>query len=346
MCAVARNSSLLHEYVIEKMLTPSFLGLGGVDISKVDGGNYAGLEVTDYSAGLLSGFDTLFIDYDENMGASSIYSEVIDNAKEIGLEIIISRKYRNVFGQEPITWPSNAPLVESSDEHRLYEIPIPIITILTQGARTDQFATELALRKHFIEEGYNVSQIGSYEASQFFGFHELPNFLYEQRDAYEKTLRFNRYVAGLVSREKPHVIIIGVPTGIMKYNNKLLEGLGFLPYIVCNAVRADILTLCMYHLDYEKIFYDETSQYGNYHFGTPIDFYCVANTSFVPEFTGSLRASKKNYVDIDSDYVLATINKNIVSGDFHLFNALDNGSIKSACITIQENLLNNVSSVR
>jgi len=139
---------------------------------------------------------------------------------------------------------------------------------------------------------------------------------------------------------------MGVPSGVMKYNNKRLEGLGFLPNIVCTAVRSDILTLCMYYAKHNMAFFDDMSRYGMYHLGAPIDFFNIANTSLIPDTTGADGATNINYIDIDSKFVLANIGKDIELGEYHLTNALDSDSIKYACVNIQEALANNVGYIK
>ena len=343
-CAVARNSSLLQGHVLSHIFAPRFTELCGTDISHIDGGSYANVSLSDYCCDTLKKIDVLFVDYDENLKTLSLYNDIIDEAIMFDKKVICSRKLVQQLRKEPIPRPYDVSHTEKSpDMNRLYEIPIPVITVLTQGERADQFAVELALRKYFIDEGYTVSQLGSYEASQFFGFNNLPNFLFEPHEAYEKALLFNHYVRGLVEKEESHLLILGVPGGIMKYNDQLLNGLGLLPVTVCGAVRGDLSILCMYHAQYNELFFDEMSRYGLYRYGTPINFFNVANTHFTPKLDNSYM---KMFVDLKSDYVLRSIRQDIKHGEHNLCNVLDSDSAKNTCRAVHEALLNNVRYVK
>jgi len=347
MCAIARYSNMLQNYSLYGLYSPSFSGLNGEDINTIDGGILSNYQLSDYSTDANIMNDTILLDYDENMKDVSIYSDALCAAKNQYRDVIISRKLDNILHLGTHSTATNIAFSEKPEIDRLYDFSIPVITILSQGARTDQFATELALRTHFIKEGYRVSQVSSFDGSTFLGFPSLPSFLFEPRDAYEKTLKFNHYIASLIDIEKPDVLILGVPNGVMKFNNKLLEGLGFLPYIVCSAVRSDVLVLCTYHVDYTKEFYDEMSRYGMYHFGTPINYFNVANACFIPGSTGEYGTeTKKKYIDLNSEFVLSKINNGISYGEHTLFNALDENSVKRACLAIHEELLSNVGYMR
>lgn len=343
MCAVARYSSLLQGYTLTYLFAPGFMGLGGSDINVIDGGTPTGMLLTDYSYNMLAMCHTLFVDYDENIKNLSVYSEVIESAIALGVTVIRSRKLALVLEKMPIARPGGEPLRESPETDCLYEIRVPIITVLSHGVRSDQFAIELALRKHFVDQGYTVSQIGSFEASKLFGFPGMPDFLFEPFDMYEKVIKFNRYAKDLTENENTDLLIIGVPGGIMKYNNRYLNGLGLLPFTVCNAVVSDLVILSVYHKMYNKIFFDELMKYGQYHLGTAMQFFNISNTGFIP--AGDNEMFKTKYINLTSDFTLGSM-QDIQSEDFHLFNVLDSASANRACTAVLDALADNIGYVK
>ena len=343
MCAVARHPSMLQGYSLSYLFVPGFMHLNNMDISSIDGGNTSSATLSDYNQKALADCHTLFVDYDENIKELSLYSEVIQKAKELGIEVICSHKLENKLREEVATWPSEPPLMEEPAFDRLYEINVPVVTVLSHGDRADQFATELTLRKYFIEAGYKVSQVGSHESSKLFGFSPIPSFMREPRDAYEKTLRFNSYVKELVDSEKPDLLILGVPDGVMKYNNKLLKGLGFLPYIVCSAVKSDLIVLSIYHGSYDEDFFENLSQYGLYHLGTPVNLFNIANSGIEPEFIGE--SARMKFIDLNSGFILKDI-EGVETSEYSLFNILDAESAQKACTAVIEALSDNVSYVK
>ena len=344
MCAMARYSSLLHDYELTQLLVPGFVKFAGKDISRIDGGSVANIMLAEYNRDALADCGTLFVDYDENMQAMPVYDDVIQEAKQMGKEVILSRNLEKRLQKENFEY-LNSGFVADDQRDYLNEIRVPVITVLTQGVRTDQFAVELALRKYYIEEGYKVAQIGSFDASRFFGFTALPNFMHEPRDAYEKTLKLNRFVRDITVKEQPDLLILGIPGATMKYNNRLLNGMGFLPFIACSALRSDLLILSMYYADYKKSYFDEMHNHGIYRLDAPIRFFNLSNTRFDPD-ASSPDEIKCRYVDLTSDFVLSNIHKQKNVDDYHIFNVLDNNSARSACIATQELLVENVQGVR
>lgn len=343
-CAIARYPSLLQKYVLSHFFVPKFKHhLNGMDVSKLDGGEDIGAAVTICNLESLADADVLFVDYDERIENKNIYQRVISDATEKGVEVVLSNLMEQILSNEPKIWSTEPPMT-TTNEDSLYDIQVPIITVLSQGIRTDQFAVELALRKYFTEIGYNVSQIGSINASQFFGFDGVPDFLLEPRDAYDKILRFNHYVNDIVNKDQSDLIIIGVPGAIMKYNNKILQDLGILPFVISNAVECDTSILCMYNAKYNKQYFDEMVKYSQYRLDTPVRFFCISNTGASPDVRTD--GSKLSYYDLDSDFVLNGIKNEIEPGNYYIFNALNNSSIKVACMAVQEDLTGNVSSIR
>ena len=337
-CAIVRYPELLKGYTLAHLLVPDFFCLDGANISQIDGGDTANLTITNYTEAILADCDVFFVDYDENMVELSLYKEVISTAQSLGKEVILSRKLCMSLGISKTT--ENELITNTYMPYQLYEISVPVITVLTQGARTDQFATELALRKHFLDQGYKVSQIGSGEAGLFLGFAGVPNFMHEQYSVYDKTIMFNHYVKKLIDAEQPDLLILGVPDAIMKYNDKLLNGLGFMPFTICSAVKADVSVLCMYYGEYYKLYFDEMEQHGLYRLDTPIEFFCLSNSVYTPEFGSGVVEIK--FIDLDSQYVLDAMQNKIDAGKHHLFNALDNNSVKDACVAIEKSLVGNV----
>ena len=339
MCAVARNQSILRGYSLTQLLVPGFTMLAGEDISRIDGGSFANVRLAKYGADALVDCDVLFVDYDENMQVISMYNDVIQTAKEMGKDVVFSRKLRSQLREKNISQSNNVPLLSNSDFDYLYEINVPVITVLSQGPRTDQFALELALRNHFSNEGYKVAQVGSYEASSFFGFSDLPDFLHEPFDAYEKILKFNHYVKELIDNEKPDLLILGISGAIMKYNDRLLNGLGVLPFIACSAVRSDLQILSMYRDNYKNVYFDEMFNYGAYRLSAPIRFFNISNTCLVPEMSSDI--PKRKYIDLTSNFVLENIHCDVQDGEYHIFNVLNHDSANGAFIAAQELLTGN-----
>jgi len=346
LCAVARYSSTMCDYEVTCLFTISAMGLPGADISTIDGGALAGAYLVEYSKSALTSAacNVIFLDYDEKLQESLLYSQILQDAADLNIEVIISRKLLSHLQKKLTEWPNDSPHTEYPEFDRMYEIRVPVVTVLSQGNRTDQFALELALRQYFISKGYNVSQIGSHEASELFGFSRLPDFMYEPRDAYDKTIKFNHYAYDLIDKEQPHLLILGVPGATMKYNNRLLCGLGYLPQIVCNAVKSDVSILSLYHVICNEKFLKEIEQHGHYHLNSPIQLFNIANVSFVPDLVSEF--PKIKYLDLNSRFVLDSINSKMETGIYDVYNVLDTESAVSLCSAVESILSGNVHYVK
>jgi len=347
MCAVARYADMLEGYELTHLFVPKYLRMGEDDVSCLDGGTYVGLSLTDYSKEKLMECDVLYMDYDENMASVDLYKKILAHASEVGVEVILSRMLMQMLDSELINpYPDyGASFAASSGTDFLYEISIPVVMVLSHGVYTDQLAVELALRQHFAKAGFNVGQIGSHDACKLFGFTGMPDFMVMPADAYDKTVRFNRYVADMVKNEKYEIMIIGAPGSIMKYSDSLLQGLGVLPSIVCNAVRSDVSIACTYYGKYKKLYFDEMCKYGKYRMDSPIHFFSVSNTAAGSDLS-SQDATRLNYTSLKSSFVLSTIKNIEVDDDYYLLNALDKDSITDACIAVHNTLSGNASFMR
>jgi len=316
--------------------------LQGADISILDGGCFANVAISDFNEAGVAECDTLFIDYSDNIQELGVYVEAMKTAESMGKKVIISRALADKL-QLVMKYSEELRQPRYSGSDKLYEINVPIVMVFSQGEYTDQFATELALGKHFKDEGYSVGQIGSRECSSFFGFPCAPDFLFESQDVYNNILRFNYYVKDLTDTIQPDLLIIGAPNSMMKHNNYILQGLGLVPYVISNAVSSDISIACLHYGAFSNSFYEEVSRHGHYHLGNPIGFFGLANTS---ASTKSAEDVELEYTNLDSAFVLKGISKNPVSDEFHLFNTLDKESVKNACIAVQEVLTGNVRYMR
>lgn len=339
LCAIARYAHLLNGYEINALLVPPHTGYEGKDINIIDGGDETNLQLSLYDDRKLHDCDVLLMDYNPNLKSKEMYNHAIKYATDIGKEVICSQKLINHLEGKIIQIPTHQPIALNFESDRLYGVNIPVITVLTQGAETDQFVIELALRNHFINNGYKVSQIGSFEGSQFFGFASLPNFLYEARDAYEKTLMFNDHVAKMVTQENPNILIMGVPDSIMKYNNQILNGMGYIPSIINNAVNSDIAMLSMYCGNYKLRYFEEMEKYGKYCYNTPIEYFNISNALYTPEMIDEYPNIK--YVEVNTPYALDAIKK-VNASNYNLFNALNKESMDLTCKNINDALADNI----
>ena len=307
------------------------------DISCIDKAMEFGVKMLSYTKECLMTCDVVYIDYDSRLQDIAIYKQVMSDILDMNKEVILSHDLRIKLEIGPVPVSDTASYWDS-----LINIPVPVIMVYTQGEHTDQLACELGIRKCFSEAGYKLSQVGSTNAGQFFGFHPVPDLLYTQLEPSEKILSLNYYINNLVSTEKPELLIMGVPNAIMKYDNRILQGMGVLPFIISSAVLGDISVLSINYSDNTKKNYDEINALFKYRFGSPVNFFCMSNVHTSPDDRSGRR--RLAYLDIDIDAVTKKINEQVEFDDYHLFNALTEESMMEACRAIQIALVDNVRS--
>ncbi len=78
-------------------------------------------------------------------------------------------------------------MVNTIPQGKLYRNPKPVIGVFGTGSRQGKFSVQLIIRKHLIELGYHVGQIGSEPTSELFGMDTTFHF------GYNSNIEINRY---------------------------------------------------------------------------------------------------------------------------------------------------------
>ncbi|MDE7433353.1 MAG: TIGR04066 family peptide maturation system protein [Lachnospiraceae bacterium] len=158
------------------------------------------------------------------------------------------------------------------------KIQTPIIAVAGIGSSSQKFDIQLYLRKYLLQMGYKVSQIGTKPYCEMLGFHSLPDWMFDNTYTdVEKIYAFNNYVKALELNEKPEVIILGIPEGIMPFNEKHSQGYGIKAFEIFSAVHPDYLLVSLYNGKYNQDFFDEIRNLARYRFHAEIDKFYVSN---------------------------------------------------------------------
>ena len=79
--------------------------------------------------------------------------------------------------------------------------------------------------------------IGSKNFSKIFDCYQFPTFMFRNISEREKILAFQGYIRNIEKDEEPDIIIIGVPGGMMPFNEKFPGNFGITLYEVMLAVQ-------------------------------------------------------------------------------------------------------------
>lgn len=346
---IGRYAHLLEGYELAAVVSPPGYGYEGKDISFVDDGEHVGLKITsDYESNLKQVDSVLF---GENIYQSDLnfYIEKINKALELGKDVIITKEIEKKFSDSLLEVPKQISVignnltetVDFSDNRRyLKEISVPVILMFSIGAYCDGFALELRLMEKFKRDGYKISGISSKGYGALFGIHSVPDYMYQEKISEEdKIVNFNWYVENIIKNESPDLVIIDVQEAIMPYTDRLLNQFGIIPYMISNAMKADIGILNLYYGTPEPDYFNMVRELGKYKFDIEIEYFNVSNTKMVVDEFNAL--NPLSYVFVDKDTVMKSVADFNQQLQTHIFHVNDNAGTEEAYQKIQDELSEN-----
>lgn len=334
---LVRYSDKLYNKVIP-LLSPALKTLANKDISMLDGGAEAGVELSISYEKDISECESVFFCNSNSVEKNEIYFRLIEYAESLNKEIMISRYLAKRLGLE--MQPDNTEIECQYFTEELIDIEVPIISIFTSGQNCNQLDVELSLRNYFIDHSYNVIQVGTDVASELFGFLKIPEFLYDDNlSIVDRIIKFNRYIYNLSKKNQVDVIILGVPESIMKYNNQILNGLGIIPFIIQSAIQSDVAILSLYQNNYPREYYERLQQYCKYRLGISPKYFSISNSRIMKNIDDN---TSIDYLFLKTEYVIENIVKSINDENITIFSPLDIDSGEEVYKMIERELISNV----
>ena len=207
----------------------------------------------------------------------SAYLNIDDENKIIDL-------CKNKGAKEIVKQVSASDIELSVSDNVLYKFDTPIVAVAGTGSFTQKFDLQLYLRKELLNLGYKVSQVGTRPYCEMFDFQSMPKWMFDSTYTdREKVYAFNHFLKMIELKEKPEVIIIGMPEGIIPFNEKHQQGFVLCAYEICSAVHPDYLIMSLYNGEYTQQFLDEMNNLTKYRLHVEIDDFYVSN--YVPMST-------------------------------------------------------------
>ena len=322
------------------VVSPRGWGLVGKDAGTADGGGEIGLRVAK--------------DFEEYNDKDYDAVVLVDSFKELDFEKIVYPKLERLVSKgkdiisltrigsyhlkllEDLCNSNNVSFQSFVDDKKpnmpqftnILDIDVPVIFVLGLGDRTQKFNIQLSLWEGLKRLGYNVSQIGSKSYGSIFGFHSFPNFmLSDDISEQNKVILFNRMVKRIEINEKPDVIIIGVPGGIMAINKDIAQGFGIIPYMISQAVKADASILSIYYEEYSEDFFKEIELLAKYRFRATIDCFNLSNIKI--DYAEVEQSKQMSYLMVDKAFIDDKKNKykGVNKPFFNIFNENDQRDI-------------------
>lgn len=112
------------------------------------------------------------------------------------------------------------------------------------------------------------------------GLHTYPEYLIHGGTTdNDRIIRFNLFLSQLEHREKPDVLLIQLPGGLLRFNDAILNGFGIVPYFIAQAASCDYFICCSINDCFNQAFWKSISDDFKYRYGHEIDCVHLSNVS-------------------------------------------------------------------
>ncbi len=162
----------------------------------------------------------------------------------------------------------------------LHDIYTPIICVAGVGEQTDKFLVQLSTKRYLEEKGYHVVLVSSRKNSVFLNnTYTFPGFMDTNIPSEQKIILYNHFIKKIEQKEKPEVIILGVPEGIMPISKFQVGYFGIHAFEILNAVNPDFLVMCLYGNNVTDKYVTEIKQIVKYKYMTDIECFYISGTA-------------------------------------------------------------------
>ncbi|MDE6252622.1 MAG: TIGR04066 family peptide maturation system protein [Lachnospiraceae bacterium] len=189
-----------------------------------------------------------------------------------------------------------------NDRH-IKTINTPIVVVAGMGEHCNKLEVQLYLKKYLRNLEYKVCLVSSRVNTAILGAHSFPDFMFGNKlDESSKIINFNHFIKKLEIEEKPDIILIGIPGSIMPVSEKHSEYFGVFAFEVFNAIKSDVLLLCMHNNIYTNEYFEEVQKLFKYRYQSDIDAIIISNyayDSFSLETEGEIKYLSFDDAEVD-----------------------------------------------
>ena len=272
------------------LVSPKSWSLTDKDAASADGGIPINIVVNDtITAEHIHDRDTtIIIPEFKNDLISNKVENVICNALENGLEVICLnefnttvidnwkkyRKFKYYCEHEILDCDKNISLEKKAITS------IPIIGICGLVNNINKFDVQIMLNRFLSRKGIRISNITSKRFGKYLNYHTIPYKILIAEGDYEVKINIiKQYIEEIINVEKPEVIIVELPGGIMPYDDYITNNFGYLHSIFFNALSFDYICLNIPFCTPSKAYINELKMIMRYRYNTPLDAVCMSNRS-------------------------------------------------------------------
>lgn len=237
------------EYEDVQLFAPVSHGLEGKDASALDGGVPIKRVVHSLINVINSNdIDEIIIDYDERIPLQDYIKivKVFCSYIQVCFTKAMFFKYKDLLPENgKVLLNSEYAAIKTADKCQLMEMPVPVIFVLGIDDWCGKNLLALQLREKFSRETYRAVVVSNMSFGETCGCVRFPNVLFDNIDPSKKIVSLNQWMYNLANKEKPDVVIIDIPGGIMKLNPYNFSEWGEYAYLIAMSIRADLGLLCL-----------------------------------------------------------------------------------------------------
>ena len=315
---------LLGNREITALVTPNGSGLVG---RKVCSGERELTVSGDYEEQLDQCDGVWFVNDEKFELSEEAVEEKIHRAMDLGKKILCTRTSLPDSGRIADSIPPALHLLPRETERETgrleadycYPVDTPVLVVYGTECGTDKLAVQLALREALIDIGYRVTSISSRMDGRLYGMHPFPEYMLGPGCSEgDKIRQYNHYVKRIELAERPEIMIVGVPGGVLPYDRVDHNEYGILAYEMSFAVPCDAAVMCMSYSDGfdgdYSAFAQDMERILRYH---PVGCHIAAA---VPDMQTVLDNRKRHLVSLDREFVEAKVKQYGKPDVFHVVN--------------------------
>lgn len=194
-------------------------------------------------------------------------------------------------------------------DQNYFEINVPVISVIGTSENCGKFFVQVVIKNELERMGYKVASISTRGDTEILGMHSFPDFMNDKSfHETEKILSYNYLVKQISVKEKPDVILIGIPGGALPYSYHKHNDFGLRLFEISSAIHSDYTVLCSLFMKSAEGILSYTEKEVKNRFRIPVESYYISNK--MDDTTNELSSNEKgSYLTLDKQFVWDRISK-------------------------------------
>ena len=282
-------------------------GVAGRDMGALHNHNNTGVTIQGDLKTALAECDTLIL-VEGKPSIVQIISETLQSGKNVICMQNLSREEEEKLAETArekglvFEYYGSAEEEDYDVDTELYVPEAPVIMVGEMCDNLDGADVALTVNRIMQSRGYDSVAVLEHGCPALRDVFSYPRALREH-DVMEssKVYSLNSYVKYIEKKRKPDVLVMQIPDAMMKYNDKLCNGFGIIPFMVSQAVRADYFIFCVPYEGIEERRIAEISSVMEKRFGFEID--CIHMSNAALEVEDSVKDKRTQYLRLPQKMV-------------------------------------------